>query len=112
MLGHARCLHGPIVHDLHARVVQVFGSAQAHQACLFADARTTRINPRDQLVLPCDRTINFETTAIERITYEPARLKAWKFAALTQAMNTKQRQLFKESSAADVSHLHPQLGAL
>jgi hypothetical protein len=49
---------------------------------------------------------------IEKITFELARLKAWKFAARTERMNAEQRQLFEETLAADQASLEAQLEAL
>ena len=71
-----------------------------------------QITTRDQVIAERDRAIKFKDTQIERITFELARLKAWKFAARTEAMNAEQRQLFEETLAADEASLQAQLDAL
>ena len=58
------------------------------------------------------QAIKFRDVKIERITFELARLKAWKFAARTEAMNAEQRQLFEETLAGDEASLQAQLDAL
>ncbi len=46
---------------------------------------------------------------IERITFELARLKAWKFGAKTEAMNAQQRQVFEDTLAEHQASLEAQL---
>ena len=59
-----------------------------------------------------DQAIKLRDAKLERITFELARLKAWKFAARTERMNAQQRQLFEETLAADEASLQAQLDAL
>ena len=59
-----------------------------------------------------DREIKFKDAKIERITFELARLKSWKFGAKTEAMNAEQRQLFEATLAEDQADLDAQLKAL
>ena len=70
------------------------------------------IGRQNQQIAERDRTIKFKDAKLERITFELARLKAWKFAARTEAMNVEQRQLFEETLAADKASLQAQLEAL
>jgi len=74
--------------------------------------QSQQITTRDQVIAERDRAIKFKDAKIERITFELARLKAWKFAARTEAMNAEQRQLFEETLAADEASLQAQLDAL
>jgi hypothetical protein len=53
-----------------------------------------------------------EDAKIERITFELARMKAWKFGAKTEAMNAEQRQMFEDTLAEDEADLEAQLAAL
>ena len=55
------------------------------------------------------QAIKFKDAKIESITFELARLKAWKFGAKTEAMNAQQRALFEETCAADQASLEAQL---
>jgi transposase len=59
-----------------------------------------------------DQAIKLRDAKLERVTFELARLKAWKFAAKTERMNAQQRQLFEETLAADEASLQAQLDAL
>ena len=90
--------------DLHglspAALVEVAAQMLAH------------IGRQSQQLAERDRAIKFKDAKIERITFELARLKAWKFAARTEAMNAEQRQLFEETLAADEASLQAQLEAL
>ena len=70
------------------------------------------VGRQSQQIAERDRAIKFKDAKIERITFELARLKAWKFAARTEAMNAEQRQLFEETLAADEASLQAQLEAL
>ena len=58
------------------------------------------------------QAIKWRDAKIESITFQLARLKAWKFGAKTEAMNTEQRALFDETFAADQASLEAQLAAL
>ena len=93
--------------EMAARMLAHIGS-QSQQIIL----QSQQITTRDQVIAERDRAIKFKDTKIERITFELARLKAWKFAARTEAMNAEQRQLFEETLAADEASLQAQLDAL
>jgi len=58
------------------------------------------------------QAIKWRDATIESITFQLARLKAWKFGAKTEAMNAEQRALFEETCAADQASLEAQLAAL
>ncbi len=58
------------------------------------------------------QAIKFRDIKLERITFELARLKAWRFGAKTERMDAEQRQLFEETWAADQASLEAQLDAL
>jgi transposase len=90
-----------------AALTEVAAQMLAHIA-----AQSQAIAKRDQLIAERDRAIKFKDAKIQRITFELARLKAWKFAARTEAMNAEQRQLFEETLAADEASLQTQLDAL
>uniref|UniRef100_UPI00358E9E88 IS66 family transposase n=1 Tax=Cupriavidus taiwanensis TaxID=164546 RepID=UPI00358E9E88 len=44
-----------------------------------------------------EREIKLKDVKIEKITFELARLKAWKFGAKTEEMSAEQRRLFEET---------------
>ena len=49
---------------------------------------------------------------LDKVSFELARLKAWKFSAKTEAMNAQQRQMFEDTLAEDEASLEAQLKAL
>ena len=69
------------------------------------DSQSKRIDSQAQ-------AIKWRDAKIESITFELARLKAWRFGAKTEAMNADQRALFEETCAADQASLEAQLAAL
>jgi transposase len=70
------------------------------------------IMAKDEHIARRDREIKFKDAKIERITFELARLKAWKFGAKTEAMNAQQRQMFEDTLAEDEADLEAQREAL
>ncbi|MCR6478420.1 IS66 family transposase [Variovorax sp. ZS18.2.2] len=56
-----------------------------------------------------DSEIQFKDAKIEKITFQLAQLKAWRFGAKTEAMNAEQRRLFEETLAEDEASLQAQL---
>ena len=58
------------------------------------------------------QAIKWRDAKIEKITFELARLKAWRFGAKSERMSAEQRELFAESLAADLASLEAQLAHL
>lgn len=56
-----------------------------------------------------EREIKLKDVKIEKITFELARLKAWKIGAKTEAMSAEQRRLFEETLTEDEASLQAQL---
>ena len=52
--------------------------------------------------------LDFKTAKLEKVTFELARLKAWKYGAKTEAMSAEQRRLFEETLAEDEAALNAQ----
>jgi len=75
-------------------------------------AKDEAIAAKDAHIARREREIKFKDAKIERITFELARLKAWKFGARTEAMNAEQRQMFEDTVAEDEADLQAQLAAL
>lgn len=67
---------------------------------------------REALLQRKDREIALREARIEKITFELARLKRWKFGAKSEAMNAEQRRLFEETLAEDEAGLREQLERL
>jgi len=59
-----------------------------------------------------DAELQFKTAKLEKVNFELARLKAWKFGAKSEAMSAEQRRLFEEALAEDEASLLAQLEQL
>lgn len=90
------------------------GAVTEIAAALLAQLATQQaaLTAKDEHIARRDREIQFKDAKIERITFELARLKAWKFGAKTEAMNAEQRRLFEETLAEDQADLEARLKAL
>jgi transposase len=75
-------------------------------------AQSKQLDERDQRIASQAQAIKFKDAKLEKITFELARLKAWRFGAKTEAMNAEQRQMFDEAMAEDEASLEAQLLAL
>ena len=71
-----------------------------------------RIGEQNEFIAQQAQLIKFKDVKIERIMFELARLKAWKFGAQTERMDAGQRQMFEETLAEDQASLEAQLAAL
>ena len=58
------------------------------------------------------REIAWRDAKLEKVNFELARLKRWKFGAKTEAMTAQQRALFQDTLAEDEASLQAQLAAL
>ncbi|MBI5792705.1 MAG: IS66 family transposase [Rhodocyclales bacterium] len=72
----------------------------------------TQLEQARQTLAERDREIKFKDARLERLTFQLAQFKAWKFGARTEAMNAEQRRLFEETVAEDEADLDAQLAAL
>ena len=72
----------------------------------------TRIGEQTKFITEQAQAIKFKDVKIERITFELARLKAYRFGAKTERMDAEQRQMFEEALAEDQASLEAQLLAL
>jgi len=76
------------------------------------DERDKHIGEQSKRIDSQAQAIKWRDAKIESITFQLARLKAWKFGAKTEAMNAEQRALFEETCAADQASLEAQLAQL
>ena len=58
------------------------------------------------------REIAWRDAKLEKVNFELARLKRWKYGARTEAMTAEQRALFQDTMAEDEASLHAQLAEL
>lgn len=59
-----------------------------------------------------DHELKLKDAKIQKITFELARLKRWKFGAKTEAMGAEQRRLFEETCSEDEAALLAKLREL
>jgi transposase len=74
--------------------------------------QTKHIDAQDKRIDSQARGIKWRDAKIESITFQLAKLKAWRFGAKTERMNAEQREIFEETFAADHASLEAQLAAL
>jgi transposase len=84
----------------------------AEQMLVHIDAQSRHISEQSKRLESQAQAIKWRDAKIESITFQLARLKAWKFGAKTEAMNAEQRDIFEETLAADQASLEAQLAAL
>lgn len=93
-------LSAPELAELAVRMLSHIGEQSKH-----IGEQSKRIDSQAQ-------AIKWRDAKIESITFQLARLKAWKFGAKTERMNAEQREIFEETLAADQASLEAQLAAL
>lgn len=71
-----------------------------------------RLEQQDVLLERQAQEIVWRDAKLEKVNFELARLKRWKFGARTEAMSAEQRSLFQEALAEDEAALLAQLAAL
>ena len=105
--------------DLHAINAQDISALNPSQWASFAEQLLAQISEQSRHIAAQDKRIDSDAQAIkwrdakiESITFQLARLKAWKFGAKTERMNAEQRSIFEETLAADEASLEAQLAAL
>ncbi|MEY2842768.1 MAG: hypothetical protein RI920_805, partial [Pseudomonadota bacterium] len=75
-------------------------------------AMSAQLQAHDKKAAQHVQEMKFKDAKLERVMFELARLKAWKFGAKTERMNAQQRQMFEETAAEDEASLEAQLQAL
>ena len=105
--------------DLHAvksRDLKALSSTEltelASQMLAHIGEQSRHIDALDKRVNSQAQGIKWRDAKIESITFQLARLKAWRFGAKTERMNAEQREIFEETFAADHASLEAQLAAL
>jgi transposase len=109
---------GPMldVRDLLSRDLQGLSSetlaALARQMLAHIEDQDRQLQQHEQHIERQAHDIRFKDAKLQKITFELARLKAWKFGAKTERMNAEQREIFEETLAADQASLEAQLASL
>jgi transposase len=75
-------------------------------------AQASEIAQREAQITRRDREIAWRDAKLEKVNFELARLKRWKFEAKTEAMTAQQRALFAETLFEDEASLRAKLAEL
>jgi transposase len=97
--------------DLHGLTPDAV-TALAAQMLEHIQRQTSEIERQQQLIERKDRDIAWRDAKLEKVNFELARLKRWKFGAKTEAMSAEQRRLFEETLTEDEASLQAQLDRL
>ena len=104
------------VHAIKARDLLALSAADlaalAAQMLAHIGEQSEHISAQDKRIDSQAQAIKWRDAKIESITFQLARLKAWKFGAKTERMSAEQRDIFEETLAADQASLEAQLAAL
>ena len=87
-------------------------TALAAQMLGHIEQQARDLQAQQTLIQRKDRDIAWRDAKIEKITFELARLKRWKFGAKSEAMTAEQRQMFQDTLLEDEADLEAQLAAL
>jgi transposase len=87
-------------------------TALATQMLERIELQTRELEVKQKLIERKDRDIAWRDVKLEKITFELARLKRWKYGAKSEAMDAEQRQMFQDTLLEDEADLEAQLAAL
>ncbi len=87
-------------------------TALAAQMLEHIGSQARELDLKDQQIQRQSRDIAWRDAKLEKVNFELARLKRWKFGAKTEAMTADQRRLFEDTLAEDEASLRAQLAAL
>lgn len=104
------------VHQLKAQDLQGLDADAATKIALLLLERvgtmTAQIDEHAKQIAERDQAIRHKDAKLQKVTFELARLKAWKFGAKSEAMSAEQRRLFEETFTEDEASLLAQLEQL
>lgn len=98
--------------NVHAIKPEDLKTLSADELAAMAAQMLAHIGEQSKRIDSQAQAIKWRDAKIESITFQLARLKAWKFGARTERMNAEQRDIFEETLAADQASLEAQLAAL
>ena len=102
--------------DLKPQDLQVLSPADltalAAQMLERIEQQVRELDVKQKLIERKDRDIAWRDAKLEKVNFELARLKRWKFGAKSEAMNVEQRQMFQDTLLEDEADLEAQLAAL
>lgn len=112
MAGLASCGQHGRMHDMDALQSQDLRGLTPQALEALAQRMLVHVQQQAREIARRDGEIVWRDAKIEKITFELARLKRWKFGARTEAMDAQQRQLFLDTLVEDEADLQAQLAAL
>ena len=83
-------------------------TAVATQLLAHIGEQSRHIEAQDKRIDSQAQGIKWRDAKIQSITFQLAKLKAWRFGAKTERMNAQQREIFEETFAADQASLEAQ----
>ena len=98
--------------DVHAAATQDLTALSPAELAELATQMLAHIAEQGKRIASQAQAIKWRDAKIQSITFQLARLKAWKFGAKSERMNAAQREIFEEALAADQADLEAQLAAL
>jgi len=98
-------------HDLQGLTPDAV-AALAREMLEHIEQQAGQLQLKDREIERKDREIALREAKLEKVQFELARLKRWKFGAKTEALSADQRRLFEETLAEDEAGLQAQLDAL
>jgi len=106
----AQDLQGLTAEDLTALSAQMLEHIEQQARDLELQRRDLEV--KQKLIERKDRDIAWRDAKLEKVTFELARLKRWKYGAKSEAMDAEQRQMFQDTLLEDEADLEAQLAAL
>jgi transposase len=106
----AQDLQGLTPADLTALSAQMLEHIEQQARDL--DLQRRDLEVKQKLIERKDRDIAWRDAKLEKVTFELARLKRWKYGAKSEAMDAEQRQMFQDTLLEDEADLEAQLAAL
>jgi uncharacterized protein YigA (DUF484 family) len=103
-----RELHDLKAEDLQGLAPEVVASLATQMLARLRE-QDRHIEQREERIERLTRDNQFKQTRIEKLAFELARHKAWRFGAKTEAMSAEQRALFEETLTEDEASLLAQL---
>jgi transposase len=76
------------------------------------EQRDQQIAQRDEQLQRKEHELRHKDAKLEKLTFELARFKRWKFGAKTEAMSAEQRRLFEQTCAEDEAELQAKIDQL
>jgi transposase len=98
--------------DMRELTAQDLSALSPEALARAAEQMLQHIGAQSKHIASQAQEIKFKDVKLERVLFELARLKAWRFGAKTERMNAEQRQMFEDTLAEDQASLEAQLRAL